>query len=144
MRYPKGNSPHPKRGSRRPIRPTPKVSYYCTFIEPTPKVRNYGRVGTTSGLIAKGRGFNFLQSRAGRPPNSPHSIHSRPTPNAIAHTNVQSGIQQSPAGQLGGNWFLTDSILRTGRIQSNQKNQSSYSRSPLRIGAGNQLPLQIT
>ena len=57
MRKAKGNSPHPKRGSRKPIRPTSKRAYYCTFIEPTPKVRILRSSGQTLDQIARGPGF---------------------------------------------------------------------------------------
>ena len=137
----KGNSPHPKRGSRRPIRPTSKRAYYCTFIEPTPKIREKWSSRHTLDKMMRGPGFEPLQSGAGRPgklaPLNSFSPHS----SRISHTNVQFSSRQKSGGA---NWFLTRGIIRTGRIQSNQKNQSSYSRFPLQFGVANQPPRQIT
>lgn len=59
---------------------------------------------------SKGDG-DRLQHRAGRP-------RKLAPPNAIAHTTVQFSVAGWTAG---GNWFLTDSIVKAGRIQSNQK-----------------------
>ena len=71
---------HSKRGSRKPTRPTPIVSYYAKIFCPHQKCAKNGSVGTTPGLIANGRGFESLQSRADGPPT-------RPTPDEEGQDN---------------------------------------------------------
>ena len=89
--------PTPKEVPEGQYAPLQKCHTIAHLLSPLQKCVFYGRVGKSLRKTVLGPGFNFLQYRAGRPPetggrppNSPHSIHSRPTPNAISHTNVQS------------------------------------------------------
>ena len=99
----KGNSPHPKRGSRKVIRPTSKRAYYCTFIEPTPKVRILRSSGRALRKVLRGPGFksgHFLANYAPLNSFSPHSY--RNCPHQCTIGDFQQSVRKSggPIGSL--------------------------------------------